>query len=382
MSCPDTIPSVRERILSKKKIVIKVGTSSITYDNGKLNLRFIDQLAQQISDLMNRGIQVILVTSGAIGVGVPIIGFQEKPSYLPYKQAAAAVGQGFLMNVYERFFHEYGHHVGQVLLTKGDSLNPKRYMYARGMMMALLELGVLPIINENDAVAADEIKIGDNDTLSATVASIADADLLIILSDVDGLYDKNPSRYSDAKLIEEVPVFSRSLFRTAEGPGTARGTGGMYTKLQAAEICVHSGIDMIIARSTVPRVLYRIMDGESIGTLFVGESVHPQMKKRKMIIGADIKGTIFVDAGCRDAVLHKGSSILPVGITGTSGDFQDGDIISVSCDGEELARGITHYNRNDVDKICGVHTSEINEALGHQAPYDTVIHRDNLLVLH
>lgn len=142
-------------------------------------------------------------------------------------------------------------------------------------------------------MAADEIKIGDNDTLSATVASIADADLLIILSDVDGLYDKNPSRYSDAKLIEEVPVFSRSLFRTAEGPGTARGTGGMYTKLQAAEICVHSGIDMIIARSTVPRVLYRIMDGESIGTLFVGESVHPQMKKRKMIIGADIKGTIL-----------------------------------------------------------------------------------------
>ncbi len=374
--------SMKERILGKKKIVIKVGTSSITYDNGKLNFRFIDQLARQISDLMNRGIQVILVTSGAIGVGVPIIGFKEKPSYLPYKQAAAAVGQGFLMNVYERIFHEYGRHVGQVLLTKGDSLNPKRYMYARGMMMALLELGVLPIINENDAVAADEIKIGDNDTLSATVASIADADLLIILSDVAGLYDKNPSRYADARLIPEVDSFSRALFRTAEGPGTARGTGGMYTKLLAAEICVHSGIDMVIARSAEPQVLYRIMDGESVGTFFRAEDVHPQMKKRKMIIGADIKGTIFVDQGCSDAVLHRGSSILPVGITGADGDFQDGDIISVRCGGEEIARGITHFSRADVEKLCGVHTSEIPQALGYAAPYDTVIHRDNLLVLH
>ena len=381
MSCRNGA-SLKERIANKKKIVVKVGTSSITYDNGKLNLRFIDQLARQICDLMNRGVQVILVTSGAIGVGVPIIGFREKPAYLPYKQAAAAVGQGFLMNVYERIFHEYGRHVGQVLLTKGDSLNPKRYMYARGMMMALLELGVLPIINENDAVAADEIKIGDNDTLSAIVASIADADLLVILSDVDGLYDKNPSKYDDAKLLSEIPSFSRSLFQMAEGPGTARGTGGMYTKLLAAEICVHSGIDMIIAKSTVPSVLYRLMDGEAIGTFFRGEDVHPQMKKRKMIIGADLKGKLFVDEGCRDAVLHKGSSILPVGVTGADGDFQDGDIISVFCGDEELARGITHFSRKDVEKICGVHTSEMNAALGYEAPYDTVIHRDNLFVLH
>lgn len=374
--------SAKERILKKKKIVIKVGTSSITYDNGRLNLRFIDQLAKQISDLMNRGIQVILVTSGAIGVGVPIIGFKEKPTYLPYKQAAAAVGQGALMNVYERFFHDYGHHVGQVLLTKGDSLNPKRYMYARGMMMALLELGVLPIINENDAVAADEIKIGDNDTLSAAVASIADADMLIILSDVDGLYDKNPSKHPDARLIPEVAAFRRSLFQLADGAGTARGTGGMYTKLLAAEICVHSGIDMVIARSTAPHVLYRIMDGESIGTFFRSEDVHPQMKKREMIIGADIHGRITVDAGCRDAVLHKGSSILPVGVVNADGDFQDGDIISVYCAEEEFARGITHFSRTEVSKLCRKHTSEIHQALGYEAPYDTVIHRDNLLVLH
>lgn len=380
MNCRNNA-SRKERLSGKKRIVIKVGTSSITYADGELNLRFIDRLAQQISDLMNRGIQVILVTSGAIGVGLPVIGFKEKPSFLPYKQAAAAVGQGVLMNIYERFFHEYGHHVGQVLLTKGDSLNPKRYMYARGMIMALLELGILPIINENDAVSADEIKIGDNDTLSATVASIADADLLVILSDVRGLYDKNPAKYADARLISEVPDFSRSLFKMAEGPGTMRGTGGMYTKLLAAEICVHSGIDMIIAESSIPGVLYKIMDGEDTGTFFRGEDVHPQMKKRKMIIGADIEGRISVDEGCRNAILNKGSSILPVGVIGTDGEFQEGDIISVYCGKEELARGITHFSRADVEKIRGVHTSEMNAALGYDAPYDTVIHRDNLFVL-
>ena len=373
--------TMESRIRGKKRIVVKVGTSSVTHADGKINFRFIDQLARQISDLMNRGIQVVLVTSGAIGVGLPLLGFAEKPAYLPYKQAAAAVGQGFLMNIYERFFHEYGHHAGQVLLTKGDALNPKRYMYARGMIMALLELGALPIINENDAVAADEIKIGDNDTLSATVASIADADLLIILSDVRGLYDKNPARYEDARLIPEVDTFSRDLFRMAEGPGSARGTGGMYTKLLAAEICVHSGIDMVIAESTVPQVLYEVMDGKPVGTFFRSEDVHPQMKKRKMIIGAGIGGKIFVDKGCRDALLFRGSSLLPVGIKGTGGTFQEGEIVSVCFGDEELARGITHYSCEDTEKLKGCHTRDMRDALGYAAPYDTVIHRDNLLVL-
>lgn len=380
MSCPKD--AARTAVLRKKKVVIKVGTSSITHPNGKMNYQFIDILARQISDLMNRGIQVVLVTSGAIGIGFPIIGFKEKPTYLPYKQAAAAVGQGFLMNIYERFFSDYGHHVGQVLLTKGDALNPARYMYARGMMKALMELGVLPIINENDAVAADEIKIGDNDTLSAMVASIADADLLILLSDVAGLYDKNPSKYPDAQMIPEVRGFSRSLLKMAEGPGTALGTGGMYTKLLAAEICVHSGIDMIIASSAEPQVLYRIMEGKAVGTYFVGENVHPQMKKRELIIGAGLKGRLLVDEGCRNAILNKGSSILPVGILGAEGNFEEGDIISVYFGEEELARGISHFSAADIAKLKGCHTSEMNAALGYEAPYDTIIHRDNLLVLH
>ncbi len=371
----------REKIKSKKRIVVKVGTSSLTYENGKVNFRFLDHLARQLSDLRNRGIEVILVSSGAIGVGLPVLGFQKKPDFLPYKQAAAAVGQGLLMNLYERFFHEYGYTVAQLLFTKGDAVNSKRYLYMRGTLNALLELGAIPVVNENDAVAADEIKIGDNDTLSAIVASIAEADLLIILSDIQGLYDKDPKNHSDAQLIHEIPMFTRELFAIAGGAGTARGTGGMYTKVQAAEICVHSGIDMIIAQSDEPDVLERIMDGEEIGTLFCGENVHPQLKKRDIIIGTAVKGKIFVDAGCRKALLEKGSSLLPVGIVAAEGDFSDGDTVAVYCEEQELARGISHYSKDDVERIKGLRTEKLAEALGGAAPYDTVIHRDNLLVM-
>ena len=236
-------------------------------------------------------------------------------------------------------------------------------------------------VNENDAVSADEIKIGDNDTLSAIVASVAEADLLIILSDIQGLYTKDPKSHPDAELIHEVPAFSRELFAIAGGAGTARGTGGMYTKIQAAEICVHSGIDMIIAKSDEKEVLLRIMDGEEIGTLFRGENVHPQLKKRDIIIGTAVKGKIFVDEGCRKALLEKGSSLLPVGIIDVEGAFSDGDTVAVYFEDQELARGISHYSSEDVQKIMGHRTEGLSEALGMAAPYDTVIHRDNLLVM-
>lgn len=371
----------REKIKSKKRIVVKVGTSSLTYENGKVNLRFLDHLARQISDMKHRGMEVILVSSGAIGVGLPVLGFRKKPDFLPYKQAAAAVGQGLLMNMYERFFHDYGYTVAQLLFTKGDAVNSKRYLHMRGTLNALLELGAVPIVNENDAVAADEIKIGDNDTLSAIVASIAEADLLIILSDIQGLYDKDPKAHADAKLIHEIPSFSRELFAIAGGAGTARGTGGMYTKVQAAEICVHSGIDMIIAQSDEENVLERIMDGEEIGTLFCGENVHPQLKKRDIIIGTAVKGKIFVDEGCKKALLEKGSSLLPVGIVEVEGQFSDGDTVAVYYENQELARGISHYGAEDVRHIMGLRTEKLACALGGAAPYDTVIHRDNLLVM-
>ncbi|HBK27508.1 MAG TPA: glutamate 5-kinase, partial [Dialister sp.] len=290
-------------------------------------------------------------------------------------------GQGVLMNMYEHLFHEYGQIVAQLLFTKGDAVNSKRYLHMRGTLQALLELGAIPIVNENDAVSADEIKIGDNDTLSAIVASVAEADLLIILSDIQGLYDKDPKNHPDATLIHEVPEFTRELFAIAGGAGTARGTGGMYTKIQAAEICVHSGIDMIIAKSDEEDVLERIMDSEEIGTLFRGENVHPQLKKRDIIIGTAVKGKIFVDEGCKKALLEKGSSLLPVGIVGTEGNFLEGDTVAVYFHNQELARGISHYSASDVNLMKGLRTEKLAEALGTEAPYDTVIHRDNLLIM-
>lgn len=365
-----------------KRIVIKVGTSSLIYPSGKANIRFIDHLARQISDLRNRNLEIILVSSGAIGVGLPVLGFDKKPDYIPYKQAIAAVGQNILMNLYSKIFQDYGQTVGQLLFTKGDALNSKRYMHMKGAISALFELGVIPIVNENDAVSIDEIKIGDNDTLSAMVASIAEADLLVILSDIQGLFTHDPRKNPNAELIREVSKFSRNLFKAAGGAGTPGGTGGMYTKLQAAEICVHSGIDMIIAESGIPGVLEKIADGEPVGTFFKAENVHPQMKRREIIIGSAVKGKIYVDRGCKDALLYKGSSLLPVGVISTSGDFDEGDAVSIYCDKEEFARGITHYSRNDIDKIKGLHTTELIKKLGYPAPYDTVIHRDNLFVMH
>lgn len=252
-----------------------MGTSSLTQPNGKVNIYFIDHLARQISDLSNRDMDVILVSSGAIGIGMPVLGFEHKPDYLPYRQACAAVGQNILMGLYGKCFHDYGKTVAQLLMTKGDALNTKRYMHMKGALSALLELGVIPIINENDAVTVDEIKIGDNDTLSAIVASVAEADLLILLSDIKGLYDKDPHEFADAHLIHDVPHFTRELFNVAGGAGSARGTGGMYTKLLAAEICVHSGIDMVIAKSDAKEILQRIISGESIGTFFMQKmSIH------------------------------------------------------------------------------------------------------------
>ncbi len=379
MNCLENLN--REKLKDKKRIVIKVGTSSLTYANGKVNFRFLEKLVRELSDLHNRGIQIILVSSGAIGVGAPVLGFKEKPSYLPYKQAAAAVGQGILMNYYERYFRDYGQVTAQMLLTKGDAINSKHYLYTKGTLQSLLELGAIPIINENDAVTAEEIKIGDNDTLSAIVASIADADLLVILSDIDGLYSGIPGTDPNAKLISFVPEFSREILHLAGGAGTARGTGGMYTKLLAAEICVRSGIDMVIAKSSLPHVITRILDGDAVGTLFLGENVHPQLKKRDIIIGTAVRGKVFVDRGCMEAILNKGSSLLPVGVIRVSGQFNDGDIVSVYYDNTEIARGLTHYGSADIDCIKGHHTEELSEVLGYEAPYDTIIHRDNLLIM-
>lgn len=372
----------REALKAAKRIVVKVGTSTITYSNGKRNFSQIDRLARELSDLQNQGKEMILVTSGAVAVGVDRLGLAKKPDTIPGKQAAAAVGQGVLMHTYEKFFADYGQVVAQVLLTKTESLDRHRYTNSRNTFMELLRQRVIPIVNENDVVALDELKIGDNDNMSALVAGIVDADLVIILSDVDGLYTANPQTHPDAKLVHTVTEITPAIEESAGGAGTLRGTGGMATKIQAAKAATSSGINLVIASGTEKNAVPRIVAGEEIGTLFVSRENRLQFRKRWLAFGARIMGSIIVDEGCCKA-LHKagGCSILPAGITGVEGSFEAGSTVSVKdAQGHEMARGLVHYGSEELEKIKGCRSGEIEELLGHKN-FDEVIHRDDLVIL-
>lgn len=254
--------------MDKKRIVIKVGTSSLTYDTGKINIRQIETLAQVISDLCHSGHEVALVTSGAIAVGMSKLGFKERPKTTPEKQAASAVGQSELMSLYGRFFSQYGKDVSQLLLTRNILDNEERKENVINAFKTLFDWGVVPIINENDVISTAEIKFGDNDTLSDVVAELIEADILILLSDIDGLYDKNPAKFDDAKLVKEVNKITEEIMNSAGGEGTSRGTGGMVTKLIAAEHAMAAGIEMVIANGKNPKIIYDILDGTALCTRF------------------------------------------------------------------------------------------------------------------
>lgn len=372
----------RATLKDVKRIVIKVGSSTITYGNGKRNFSRIDRLAREIADLANQGKEIILVSSGAVAVGVDRLGLAAKPKTIPGKQAAAAVGQGVLMHTYEKIFAEYGQIVAQVLLTRMDSVDRHRYTNSRNTFLALLEHKVIPIVNENDVVAIDELKIGDNDNLSALVAGIIDADLLIILSDIDGLYTANPQNDPNAKLVPEVTDITPEIEASAGDAGSKVGTGGMFTKIQAAKMATSSGINMVIASGEEKDAISRILDGEEIGTLFVSRENRLQFRKRWLAFGARIAGKIVVDDGCAKAVRKAGGcSILPAGITDVEGEFEAGNTISVvNKTGHELARGLANYSSEELDMIKGAKTSEIENILGHKH-FDEVIHRDDLVIL-
>ena len=255
------------------RVVVKIGTSTLAHPSGHLNIRRVEQLCKVLSDIKNAGHAVILVSSGAIGMGVGKLGLRERPGDIPTKQAAAAVGQCELMYTYDKLFSEYHHTVAQLLITGEDVANPLRHKNFRNTLNRLLELGALPILNENDTVATDEIVIGDNDTLAAIVAKSVEADLLILLSDIDGLYTADPRKNPDARLIQKVTAVDSALEALAGGSGSGQGTGGMVTKLQAAKICMGCGCDMVIANGKEPLNIYRILDGEPVGTLFAGGRV-------------------------------------------------------------------------------------------------------------
>lgn len=252
-----------------KRVVVKVGSSTLTYANGAFNLRCMEGLVRQLTDLHNRGIEVVLVTSGAIAAGVGKLGLKEKPKSMPGKQAVAAIGQVALMHMYDTLFSEYGKVVAQVLITREDMEDKSRSINARNTFGALFSKKVIPIVNENDAVATEEIKFGENDTLSAVVCELISADLLILLSDIDGLYTSNPNVNPDAKLIKNVGNITEDILKAAEGAGTARGTGGMLTKLNAARIVLDSGGAMIIVNGSIPSILNEVLEGNDIGTFFI-----------------------------------------------------------------------------------------------------------------
>lgn len=372
----------RKQIAEAKRIVVKVGTSTITYPNGKINYEKIEKLARILSDFQNQGKEMILVSSGAGAAGVGRMGLDAKPKTIPGKQACAAVGQGILMHIYERLFGEYGQVVAQVLLTKMDMVNRHSYANARNALREMISWGVIPIINENDVVAIDEFKIGDNDNLSALVASLADADLDILLSDIDGLYTANPKTHPDAKLVSVVEEVTPEIEATAGGAGSKNATGGMLTKLQAAKNAMSAGIALIIANGEHLEILRDILRGEPVGTLFVPKESHLRFRNQWLAFGSKICGKLIVDEGLAKALRQKGScSILPVGIVGVEGDFDSGDTVSVvDQDGHELARGMTNYGSGDVALIKGCKTSQIEDKIGYKH-YDEVIHRDNLVVL-
>lgn len=352
----------------------------MTHNTGKLNLLQLEKLVRELADLRNLGKQVILVTSGAVGAGVGKLGLKCKPKTMPEKQAAAAVGQGVLLHMYEKIFAEYGQVVGQVLLTREDLADRKRYLNARHTLMALLQYGVLPIVNENDTVAVEEIRLGDNDTLSALVAGLVDADLLVLLSDIEGLYNGNPKTNPEACLIPVIEEITPEVEALAGGAGTTLGTGGMGTKLQAAKIAMNSGIPMVIAHGAKPGILQQIVTGEFTGTLFVPREARLHTKKRWIAFGSGIQGKITVDAGAQKAVVDDGKSLLPIGITSVEGNFEVGNVVSIhGPSGGEFARGIVNYASWEIEKIKGKNTSEILGILGHK-DYDEVIHRDNLAI--
>lgn len=362
---------------NKKRIVVKVGTSTLTYATGKLNLDQLERLVRELADLRHRDIEVVLVSSGAVGAGMGKLGLRSKPRSIPEKQALAAIGQGILMQMYEKFFAEYGEIVAQVLLTREDITQRGRYLNARNTLLALLRLGVVPIINENDTVAYEEIKFGDNDTLAALVAGLVDADLLVLLSDIDGLYTADPRKDSSAQLIKTVEELTPEIVALAGNSGSRLGSGGMMTKIQAARIVSTSGIPMIVANGSQKGVLKEIVMGENPGTLFL--PCDHRLNSRKAWIGYASKtsGAVTVDQGAEKALLEKGKSLLPSGITSVEGDFERGCVISIMGGSGEIARGIVNYSSAEIKQIMGCQSNEIVRILG-QKDFDEVIHRDNL----
>jgi glutamate 5-kinase len=372
----------RRQLGRVRRLVVKVGTGQVTTPEAGPDRRRIGALAAELAALRADRIEVTLVTSGAIATGMARLALARRPRTVPEKQAAAAVGQSALMRHYEAAFKRHGVAVGQVLLTAHDIGDRARYLNARNTLLALLHLGVVPIVNENDTVAVDEIKVGDNDNLSALVASLIEADLLVLLTDVDGLYTANPALDGAARKLDTVEAVTDDILRLVwAGAGTGA-VGGMATKLQAAQKAAAAGIPMIIASGGTPGVLVRLLRGEPHGTYFTPKADRLAARKRWIGFAVPPQGRLTVDAGAVRALTLGGKSLLPSGVVKVEGAFAAGELVAVvgEADGKEFARGLVNFDAPELERIRGAKTREIESRLGYKS-FDEVIHRDNLVVL-
>ena len=367
-----------------RRIVVKAGTNVLTGGGDSLDLEVMASLVDQITALHRQGKEVLLVTSGAIAAGGQLLSQGRERGDVPFRQVLAAVGQSRLMHTYEQLFGSHGIIVAQALLSRGDILDREGYLNVRNTLLALLELRVVSIINENDVVAVEEIGVevfGDNDSLSAMVANLVDADLLIILSDIGGLYTADPHTDTDARLIPRVDRVDGEIEALAGVSHSSRGTGGMQAKLEAAKLATASGVAVVVASGREPDVAPRVAAGESVGTFFAPTASKMESRKRWMLSGLSPKGRIVVDSGAAEALRRDHRSLLPAGVKEVGGEFRRGDIILVvDTRGERVACGIASYGARDVAAIRGLRSDRIREALGYEYG-EEVLHRNNMVVL-
>lgn len=371
----------RQSLGQTRRCVVKIGSALLTNDGRGLHLDGIETWVAQMAALRKRGIEVVLVSSGAVAEGMSRLGWKKRPQALHEQQAAAAVGQMGLVQAYESRFKNFGLHTAQILLTHDDLSSRMRYLNARSALRALLELGVVPVVNENDTVVTDEIRFGDNDTLAALVANLVEAELLVILTDQSGMYDKDPRNHPDAVLLHEVQASDPQLESMAGGSAGGLGRGGMLTKVRAARLAARSGTATVIAYGRESDVLARLLGGEELGTLFRPDLESMVARKRWLAGHLQVRGRLTLDAGAVRVLRDSGKSLLAVGVKGVEGRFLRGEMVAcIDEQGREVARGLVNYSAEETLRLMGQPSSRIQELLGY-VDEPELIHRDNLVLV-
>ncbi len=384
MSSQEKSHSVRQTITGARRIVVKVGSGILVNEDHHLDEERIGTLVEDLAHLLANKVQLVLVSSGAVAAGAPIMGLEKQDKTIPQKQACAALGQSRLMALYERLFSRHGYHTAQILLTQDDVRDRERYLNAKNTFEVLLSAGILPVVNENDTVVVEEIKFGDNDNLSAQVAALVQADLLVILSSIGGFYDKDLTEVKEnEKPVAVIEQITEDHFQHVQDQKIRNRitTGGMKSKLMAIQKAAHYGLPSVLANGLSKGILQRILKGEEEGTLFLAKKERLSARKHWILHSLVPLGSLTVDKGALRAIVEQGGSLLPIGITAVSGEFRSGNAVQVlGPDGTEVARGLSHYSSSEVQMIQGRKSEEIESLLGYSY-YDEVVHRNDLVLL-